>query len=165
MAIARAFITARVSSSLAAKWKYVNTSCAARRNGHSDSTGSFTLRIISALAHRSDALGTMVAPARSKASSPNPLPTPAARSTRTLCPSATSVSAPAGTSATRFSFALISFGTPMIIAGLPPRGSVRAEPDRGLTGGRVELMSDRRDLFRGDAVDFPQQLVDGAVRL
>jgi hypothetical protein len=34
---------------------------------------------------------------------------------RTLCPAPTSDSAPAGTSAIRFSFVLISFGTPIFI--------------------------------------------------
>src|SRR4051812_17071838 len=40
------------------------------------------------------------------------LPRPAPRSTVTACPWATSAAAPLGVSATRFSSALISFGTP-----------------------------------------------------
>src|SRR6266550_4517037 len=84
-------------------------------HGHSGSIGSFTLTTISALAHTSAAFGTSVPPAARYASSANPDPSPAPCSTSTLCPSPTSDSTPAGTSATRFSAVLISFGTPTIM--------------------------------------------------
>src|SRR5256885_16444799 len=84
-------------------------------HGHSGSIGSFTLTTISALAHTSAALGTSVPPATRYASSANPEPRPAPCSTSTLCPSPTSDSTPAGTSATRFSAVLISLGTPTIM--------------------------------------------------
>src|SRR5256885_10830081 len=83
-------------------------------HGHSGSIGSFTLTTISALAHTSAALATSVPPATRYASSANPEPIPAPCSTSTLCPSPTSDSTPAGTSATRCSAVLISFGTPTI---------------------------------------------------
>src|SRR5439155_346462 len=88
-------------------------------HGHSASIGSFTLTTISAFAHTSAALGTSVPPATLYASSTNPQPTPAPCSTSTLCPSPTSDSTPAGTSATRCSAVLISFGTPAMIVGVP----------------------------------------------
>src|SRR5438105_4760907 len=84
-------------------------------HGHSGSIGSFTLTTISALAHTSAAFGTSVPPAVRYASSANPDPIPAPCSTSTLCPSPTSDSTPAGTSATRCSAVLISFGTPTIM--------------------------------------------------
>src|SRR5207247_6876916 len=84
-------------------------------HGHSGSIGSFTLTSISALAHTSAAFGTSVPPAARYASSGNPDPSPAPCSTSTVCPSPTSDSTPAGTSATRFSAVLISLGTPTIM--------------------------------------------------
>src|SRR5690242_13545963 len=84
-------------------------------HGHSGSIGSFTFTTISALAHTSAALGTSVPPAARYASSANPEPSPAPCSTSTLCPSPTSDSTPAGTSATRCSAVLISLGTPTIM--------------------------------------------------
>src|SRR3989454_1854247 len=108
-------ITACVSDSDAAKWKYVNTTWPLRMHGHSGSIGSFTLTTISALAHTSAALGTSVPPATRYASSANPEPIPAPCSTSTLCPSPTSDSTPAGTRATRCSAVLISLGTPTIM--------------------------------------------------
>src|SRR6266566_1321282 len=85
-------------------------------HGHWGSIGSFNLPTISALAHTSAAFGTSVPPAARYASSANPDPSPAPCSTSTLCPSPTSDSTPAGTSATRFSAVLISFGTPTIMS-------------------------------------------------
>ena len=46
MATAPDCMTARVSASLAAKWKYVKITCSGRMCGHSASTGSLTLRIM-----------------------------------------------------------------------------------------------------------------------
>jgi len=108
-------ITAWVSASEAAKWKYVKTTWPLRMHGHSGSIGSFTLTIISAFAQTSAALDARVAPAARYASSPKPEPSPAPCSTSTVCPSPTSDSTPAGTSATRFSAVLISLGTPTIM--------------------------------------------------
>src|SRR5881396_47148 len=87
-------------------------------HGHSGSIGSFTLTTISALAHTSAGFGTSVAPAARYASSANPEPRPAPCSTSTVCPSPTSDSTPAGTSATRCSAVLISVGTPTIMGNL-----------------------------------------------
>src|SRR5437867_7125203 len=84
-------------------------------HGHSGSIGSFTLTTISDFAQTPAAFGTSVAPAARYASSPNPEPTPAPCSTSTVCPSPTSDSTPAGTSATRCSAVLISLGTPTIM--------------------------------------------------
>src|SRR5213596_1346058 len=84
-------------------------------HGHSGSIGSFTLTTISALAHTSAAFGTSVAPAARYASSANPEPTTAPCSTSTVCPSPTSDSTPAGTSATRCSAVFVSVGTPTIM--------------------------------------------------
>src|SRR5256884_7015199 len=84
-------------------------------HGHSGSIGSLTFTTISARPHTSAALGTSVPPAARYSSSANPEPSPAPCSTRTVCPSPTSDSTPAGTSATRFSAVLISLGTPTIM--------------------------------------------------
>ncbi len=84
--------------------------------GHSTSIGSFTFMIISARCHTSSAVARICAPAATYVSSANPLPMPAPCSSSTVCPWLTSASAPAGASATRFSFVLISFGTPMSMA-------------------------------------------------
>src|SRR5689334_12428250 len=138
-------ITARVSASEAAKWKYVNTTWPLRMQGHSGSIGSLTLTIISAFAQTSPALGTSVPPVSRYASSPKPEPRPAPCSTNTVCPSPTSDSTPAGTRATRFSAVLISFGTPTImLEPLLGGASVGPEPDQRLAPGREELGRDLR---------------------
>src|SRR5207245_9291431 len=67
-------MTARVSDSEAAKWKYVNTTWPLRMHGHSGSIGSLTFTTISARAHTSAALGTTVAPTAPYVSSANPDP-------------------------------------------------------------------------------------------
>src|SRR3990172_2749014 len=108
-------IMARVSSSLAARWKYVKTIWPGRKCGHSVAIGSFTLMTISACSQISWGQEATVAPTPPYASSVNPLPVPAPVSTKTVCPSPTRTSAPAGTKATRSSFGLISFGTPIFI--------------------------------------------------
>src|SRR5467141_2940746 len=82
--------------------------------GHSGSIGSFTFKISSALDHTASADGAISAPTDRYASSLKPEPRPAPCSTSTVWPSLTSDSAPAGTSATRCSAVLISFGTPTI---------------------------------------------------
>ena len=84
--------------------------------GHSRSIGSFTFMIMSAVAphgrgvgrdRRADGRVVLVAESR--------CPSPAPVSMSTEWPAATSASAPAGTSAMRFSFVLISFGTPIFM--------------------------------------------------
>src|SRR6185312_10888329 len=107
---------ARVSFSSAAKWKYVKIVCPFRIRFHSTSIGSFTFIIMSACFQTESASGAIDAPAFTYRSSAKPLPSPADFSTSTVWPLATRDSAPAGTSATRFSFVLISFGTPMSMA-------------------------------------------------
>src|SRR5215218_2511602 len=84
--------------------------------GYSTAIGSFTFMIISARAHTSST-GRSCAPTDEYCSSSKPLPSPPPCSTSTVWPACTSASAPAGTSAMRFSLVLISFGTPMIIVG------------------------------------------------
>src|SRR2546425_6856807 len=150
-------------------------------HGHSGSMGSFTLTTISALVHTSAALGTTVAPAARYASSANPEPIPAPRSTRTLCRSPTSDSTPAGTSATRCSAVLISFGTPTIMLA-PRRSCVTSlcyvfvlrlcatslffpKPNHGLTVGIEEFSGDRRHLFFGKPRHRRQHLVQALIRL
>src|SRR5712671_48815 len=86
---------------------------------HSGSIGSFTFRISSALDHTASAEGAISAPTERYASSLKPDPSPAPCSISTVWPSLTSDSAPAGTSATRCSAVLISFGTPTITVLLP----------------------------------------------
>src|SRR5881628_174545 len=148
---------------------------------HSGSIGSFTLITISALAHTSAGFGTSVAPAARYASSANPEPRPAPCSTSTLCPSPTSDSAPAGTSATRCSAVLISFGTPTIMLA-PRRSCVTSlcyvfvlrlcatslffpKPNHGLTLRIEEFGGDRRHLFFGKPRHRRQHLVQALIRL
>src|SRR3989441_9100544 len=150
-------------------------------HGHSGSMGSFTLTTISALVHTSAALGTTVAPAARYASSANPEPIPAPCSTSTLCPSPTSDSTPAGTSATRCSAVLISFGTPTIMLA-PRRSCVTSlcyvfvlrlcatslffpKPNHGLTLRIEEFSGDRRHLFFGKPRHRRQHLIEALVRL
>src|SRR2546422_5487404 len=150
-------------------------------HGHSGSIGSFTLTTISALAHTSAALGTSVPPAARYASSANPEPSPAPCSTSTLCPSPTSDSTPAGTSATRCSAVLISLGTPTIMRA-PRRSCVTslcyvlvlrlcvtplfsAEPNHRLPLRREEFRRDARHLRFREPGHRRQHLVEALVRL
>src|SRR5947207_7824943 len=152
-------------------------------HGHSGSIGSFTFTTISALAHTSAGFGTSVAPAARYASSANPEPIPAPCSTSTLCPSPTSDSTPAGTSATRFSAVFISLGTPTIMpapfSALRSRSSVtpvrdalprrvlavRTKLHDGLPLRRKELRGYRRDFVFRQPGDRRQHLVETLVRL
>jgi hypothetical protein len=115
MHVAPESMCAFVSFSSAAKWKYVKMVCPFSMRGHSTAIGSFTLMIMSAPFHVASAFGAIFAPTAVYCSSVNELPMPAPVSTITSCPAATSASAPAGTSETRFSFVLISFGIPIFI--------------------------------------------------
>src|SRR2546427_6737250 len=150
-------------------------------HGHSGSMGSFTLTTISALAHTSAALGTSVPPAGGHAPPATPEPTPAPCPTSPLWPSPTSDSTPAGTSATRCSAVLISFGTPTIMLA-PRRSCVTSlcyvfvlrlcatslffpKPTHGLTLGIEEFSGDRRHLFFGKPRHRRQHLVQALIRL
>src|ERR1700733_11717316 len=73
---------------------------------------------MSAAANTASALGATCAPAARYASSVAPMPAPAPVSTSTLCPCATISRTEDGVRPTRYSWFLISFGTPMCI--LPP---------------------------------------------
>src|SRR5437764_10198479 len=88
---------------------------------YSDSTGSFTFTIICARCHTSRAESTICAPARTYDSSAIPEPMPAPFSSSTVRPRPASACTPPGTSPTRYSRTLISFGHPMIIevSGVP----------------------------------------------
>src|SRR5688572_10470560 len=161
--------------------------------GHSAAIGSFTFMIMSASFHTAAALGAMVAPTAAYSSSGKPLPSPAPCSTVTLCPAAIIASAPAGTSATRFSLTLISFGTPIFMSAiaveceLSGAASALAAPPHNVdvaAGGRPALLDgarteadDRlprrvevvaahgRDLLARDRVHCRQDLVERPVRL
>src|SRR5437764_7825510 len=82
--------------------------------GYSGSIGSLTLTIISASAHTSSAEGMIVAPASSYRESSKPEPSPALRSTTTLCPASASARGRAGVKPTRYSLSFISLGSPTI---------------------------------------------------
>src|SRR3989442_3486368 len=82
----------------------------------------------------------------------------------TVCPSPRSDSAPAGTSATRFSFVLISLGTPTIIPA--PSGLVfRPQPHRCLPRRRKELRRHRRHVFLRQRLHSGDHLVEAQVLL
>src|SRR3954451_9280759 len=104
-----------VSSSFAARWRYVKRTWPSCRSEYSSGSGSLTLSRSSASSQTS-CPGASEAPTAEYASSSNELPPPAPASTSTSCPSRTSSRAPAGVSATRYSSALISFTTPTFIA-------------------------------------------------
>ena len=88
---------------------------------HSTGWGSFTLMIISALAKIAAALSTMLAPAFSYISSVRPMALPPSRCTITWWPCAHSSRTPAGVRPMRYSWFLISLGTPISME-LPSRG-------------------------------------------
>src|SRR5262245_56447340 len=144
--------------------------------GHSTLIGSFTFMIISLSRHTVSASGAIVAPTATKSSSANPLPRPAPVSMSTEWPAPTKVSAPAGTRAMRFSFVLISFGTPIFmgsarsgVAGAVRRACHRSEllawSERhdGLSLRSEELARNLGDLLRGHRIDEREHLVEGAV--
>src|SRR5450759_2199257 len=83
---------------------------------HSGSIGSFTFTTRLDAAQTASASCAICAPATRYRASLNPLPRPAPVSTMTVCPADTKASAPAGTSETRFSLVLISFGMPIFIS-------------------------------------------------
>ena len=95
--------------------------------------------IISDCFHTSSALARIFAPTAVYASSGKPLPRPPPRSMNTVCPAVTSASAPAGTRAMRFSFVLISLGTPISMG---PRSWLR-EGDESNGGFQLSLFTVR----------------------
>src|SRR5690242_15417685 len=174
MKVAPLSTCALVSTSSAAKWKYVKIVCPRFMRGHSTLIGSFTLRIMSASFHVASASGAIVPPAFTYSSSGKPLPSPAPFSIRTVCPSATNASQPAGTSATRFSFVLISFGTPIRMndSGWSSGERARArrlrcgtETQNGLTAGRIKFGAHLRDGLRGGSIDERQRLLERTIWL
>src|SRR5687768_10839085 len=162
--------------------------CPFRMCGHSRSMGSFTFMIMSADFHTDAASGRIVAPACSYSASGKPLPSPAPVSMRTLCPASASTRAPAGTRATRFSFVLISFGTPicMVLEGVSVNGDVdrrrlvhvarRSAPSLSARAAGTEahdrlairceeIPADSRDGVGIDRVDAGQHFVERLIRL
>src|SRR5207237_3065487 len=138
---------------------------------YSSSTGSLTLRIISACAHTSST-DARVACSRAYSSSRKLLPLPALRSTTTRWPASASARAPAGVSATRCSPGLISRGTPMItnlLGGDPSQGSPRpllgGDPSQGsprpLLGGDPSQGSPRPLLGGDPSQGSPRPLLGG----
>src|SRR5687767_9101734 len=106
--------------------------------------------IMSARFHTSAAVSAICAPKRVYVSSSNPLPAPAFFSISTVCPACFNASAPPGTSATRFSLVLISFGTPMIMS---PLRLFRPQPNHRLFV-RIEVLpSQLRGLLQRNRFD------------
>src|SRR5688572_24401646 len=149
--------------------------------GHSCAIGSFTFMIMSARFQTSAAVSTICAPKLVYRLSSKPLPAPAFFSTSTVCPALTSASAPPGTSAMRFSFVLISLGTPMIMiysrcyfrSPHPPHYSTTpllpyslwSQPQHDLLF-RIEILRGQRiDIVVRDRVDSLHQLIDRQIRL
>src|SRR5688500_3010454 len=131
--------------------------------GYSRAIGSLTFMSISAFAQTSAAVGTMRAPNASYCASSNPLPSPAVCSISTVCPLLTRASAPPGVSATRFSFVLISLGTPTIMSVLSV--FARPETDRYLVV-RIEVLGRKRgNVIECYSIDAPDHLVNREVRL
>ena len=80
---------------------------------HSTGCGSLTLTIISAAAKISAAVATISAPAATYCASVRSIAVPAPFCTSTWCPCAVSSRTLAGVRPTRYSWFLISLGTPM----------------------------------------------------
>src|SRR5580693_6525032 len=95
-----------------ARWRYVNNTCPGLSRLISTGCGSFTFTIMSAVANTSSASGRILAPTRVYMSSNNPMPSPAFVCTNTSCPRAVSSRTALGVMPTRYSWFLISLGTP-----------------------------------------------------
>src|SRR5690348_4773085 len=173
MHVAPLFMHAFVSFSSAAKWKYVKIVWPLRIRGHSGAIGSLTFMMMSAAFHTASASGAMRAPAFTYRSSQKPLPSPAPFSMCTVWPAATSASAPAGTSATRFSLVLISFGTPMFMLSrngqklrrLRSLGGSRTEAHDGLRRRREVFAAHGRDVLGGNRINCGKDFIERLVRL
>src|ERR1700694_474334 len=127
--------------------------------------------IISASRHTASASGPILAPTDAYAETGKPLPSPAPFSIITVWPPEISDSAPAGTSATRFSFVFISFGTPIFISDVVAlkvqrralRGGPRTEADERLSPGYLIGSANVCDRCCVDRIDQSEQLVQGPV--
>ena len=91
----------------------MNSTRPSRIRWYSSATGSLTLSTISAWPHTSSAESMILAPAATYSASSICEPTPASFSTSTSWPWATSSCTPMGVIATRYSWFLTSFGTPI----------------------------------------------------
>src|SRR3954454_1369077 len=128
MAVMPESTSARVHDSLAARCRYVNSTCPRRIRGYSSATGSLTLQTRSASAHTSSAAPRICAPAATKSSSGMDEPAPASFSTTTVWPRTVSSCTPDGVMATRYSLSLTSRGTPTRTAHLFRLGRAFAPP-------------------------------------
>src|ERR687891_1076270 len=129
--------SARVSSSSAARCRYVKSTSPSRRRPNSSGSGSFTLSTRSLEAHTSSTEVSR-APTASYSASGKALPAPAPASTRTSWPRPRSSRAPAGVSATRYSSCLISLTTPICKPANDISGHKRASQPAGGVGRREE---------------------------
>src|SRR3954454_2142441 len=128
MAVMPESTSARVHDSLAARCRYVNSTCPRLIRGYSSATGSLTLQTRSASAHTSSAAPRIWAPAATKSSSGMDEPAPASFSTTTVWPRTVSSCTPDGVMATRYSLSLTSRGTPTRTAHLFRLGRAFAPP-------------------------------------
>src|SRR5687768_3486673 len=115
MAVIPASAIALVHSALAARCRYVKSTWSRRIRWYSGSIGSLTFSTRSEVAHTSSAVAAIRAPAATYSWSGKEEPAPASCSITTECPRLTSSTTPAGVIATRYSWFLISFGTPTSI--------------------------------------------------
>src|SRR3954468_3711987 len=141
-------ISARVSGSSAAMWRYVKSTSPSRRRPYSGAIGSLTLSSMSACSQTSST-PAIRAPTAVYWSSWNALPSPAPVSTSTSWPRRTSSRAPAGVSATRYSSVLISRTTPIFISLSCRLGGVEAQKEQERRERRrvLELAEPLRDLL------------------
>ena len=91
----------------------MNRICPSRSIARSPACGSLTLTIISARSKTSAAPPAIAAPTAAYSASPAPMPSPAPRSTMTSWPCRTTSFTLSGVRPTRYSWFLISLGTPM----------------------------------------------------
>jgi len=113
-------VTLRAASCVTASrsadgWNSATSALPSRHSRASRAEGSWTLSTTSLCPKASPAVAAKVAPAALYASSPNDAASPAPRSTRTDKPVFTSRPATSGVTATRRSFAAVSFGTPIFM--------------------------------------------------
>src|SRR3954454_5513779 len=128
MAVMPESTSARVHDSLAARCRYVNSTCPRLIRGYSSATGSLTLQTRSASAHTSSAAPRICAPAATKSSSGIEEPAPASFSTTTVWPRTVSSCTPEGVMATRYSLSLTSRAAPTRTAHLFRLGRAFAPP-------------------------------------
>src|SRR4029079_5434780 len=130
----------RVRSGSGARCRYVKSVCRDSRRATSTGCGSLTLTIRSASEKTASASGTIDAPCAAYSSSAIAEPSPAPAWTHTLCPRSVSSRTPDGVSATRYSSALISVGTPTFTgASSLSVGGGRGADDLAAAQGEPEL--------------------------